>query len=108
MSNLKPCPFCGCELIIKHKDFYPMCGKCCAFQDNIRGCNAEKEWNTRPIEDRLTEENKRLREVAVNAAFVCNTFSRDLNVGFRTKDKEFAVSLLCGAVDLLSELDGDK
>ena len=58
--------------------------------------------------DRLVEENKRLREFAGNAAFVCNTFARDINAGFITKDKEFAVSLLCGAVELLSELDGKK
>jgi hypothetical protein len=81
---------------------------CIDLGNDIDKEKAKEIFNCLKEHDRLTEENNRLREVAGNAAFVCNTFSRDLNGGFRTKDKEFAVSLLCGAVDLLSELDGDK
>lgn len=61
-EKLKPCPFCGCNLIFKHMDFHPKCGKCGACQDNVRGCDAEKKWNTRTpqsewvsVDDRLPE-----------------------------------------------------
>ncbi len=46
MSDLKPCPFCGCEKIIPPDDYgLPECDHCGA---------VAAEWNTRPRE--LTEE----------------------------------------------------
>lgn len=57
MTELKPCPFCGKP--ITEKEF-------CAGDGFPKGCNcmwethsaddAEKAWNTRPIEDSLREE----------------------------------------------------
>lgn len=44
--------------------------------------------------DALVQENKRLREGLSIALLVRDTFKNDIEQGFRTKDKEFAVDLL--------------
>lgn len=60
--ELKPCPFCGGKAFwdSEFSGVYCHCGA------EITFCESDKEaaekWNTRPIEDALKEENKRLRE----------------------------------------------
>ena len=60
--KLKPCPFCGGKAFwdSEFSGVYCHCGA------EITFCESDKEaaerWNTRPIEDALKEENKRLRE----------------------------------------------
>lgn len=59
---LKPCPFCGGKAFwdSEFSGVYCHCGA------EITFCESDKEaaekWNSRPIEDALKEENKRLRE----------------------------------------------
>ena len=61
-TKLKSCPFCGGEAFWD-SDFSCVYCRCGA---EITFCESDKEaaerWNTRPIEDALKEENKRLRE----------------------------------------------
>lgn len=60
--ELKPCPFCGGKAFFdsEFSGVYCYCGAELTF------CESDKEsaekWNSRPIEDALKEENKRLRE----------------------------------------------
>lgn len=71
MSDLKPCPFCGSEAVIKkyfikgvanHLNYFVAC-KCeirTRSRKNIDG--ATSDWNSRPIEDALRVENERLEQ----------------------------------------------
>jgi len=60
-EELKPCPFCGTDIILEGSlsdgEWY-ICDYCGAESggDGVNG------WNTRPIEDTLRAENERLRE----------------------------------------------
>ena len=60
VTNLKPCPFCGSKDIIR-TDTSTTCAAQCLY---VVSEASVKEWNTRPIEDELRTENKRLAGVA--------------------------------------------
>lgn len=70
MSELKTCPFCGkaaTEESFYSGDGFPL-GCSCVWNTNT-GEDAEKRWNTRPLEDALLNraekseaKNKRLRD----------------------------------------------
>ncbi len=59
--KLKPCPFCGGDGEIVGAKWHPFvtCSSGICSLGNI--AYTVKEWNTRPIEDRLTAEVARLR-----------------------------------------------
>ena len=65
--EIKPCPFCGSEIgsIESNEDEVSFCCHECGNYVTIVDVNniaeAIKKWNTRPIEEKLKEENKRLR-----------------------------------------------
>lgn len=67
MTKLKSCPFCGGEAVMIGEDdgmYQVICPNCNGTIDdfyNEKEVAAEK-WNTRPIEDDLREENRKLRE----------------------------------------------
>lgn len=59
MTDLKPCPFCGSQAIVKiaNKFSYVACTMC--GQRGIGGMSIsflKHKWNTRPIEDKLRTE----------------------------------------------------
>jgi hypothetical protein len=67
MSELKPCPLCGQEIYSEFysnraEEFDGHCTnkKCLLYGKDLLFFNTAK-WNTRPIEDQLRSENKRLR-----------------------------------------------
>lgn len=67
--ELKPCPFCGGKAYFLHgrKNECITCEECGhRFYSLEIGEDAQKElwkqWNSRPIEDALREENRKLRE----------------------------------------------
>lgn len=71
-SDLKPCPFCGGEAIQCGDNEWTsrhwiMCRNCHASpKGTVRELSlAIEAWNTRPEEDRLRAENKRLKEALV-------------------------------------------
>ena len=68
-KDLKPCPFCEAEPI-PYPDIDRIRRRCLCKNEDCPGHNAYaasfEKWNTRPIEDRLTAENARLREAAKN------------------------------------------
>lgn len=65
MTDLKPCPFCGNKEIIDDEDDGITCPNCGTYIDRL---SVEDDiclvdvWSTRPIENELKEEIKRLRE----------------------------------------------
>ena len=69
-ENLKRCPFCGEEARVekinlgKQGLFRVICPECLTATTHLREDekNAVAEWNSRPIENELEAENKRLRE----------------------------------------------
>ena len=68
-ENLKRCPFCRGEARVKkiklgkQRLFRVICPECLtATHLREEEKNAVAEWNTRPIEEELEKENKRLRE----------------------------------------------
>lgn len=64
--ELKPCPFCGgkAKCIEYYGLFHVICCDCyIAGRDRPSIDGAIDAWNTRPFEDALRAENKRLREV---------------------------------------------
>ena len=70
--ELKACPFCGLEHIndvYLDEEGYANCQRCGSVRLPL--CF----WNTRPIEDRLTAENKRLRGALENIASHLKTLS---------------------------------
>lgn len=68
-TKLKPCPFCGgnAEIIDDAMGTISRC-RCCGAENGNGVYGAEghklavKDWNIRPIEESLEEENARLRE----------------------------------------------
>lgn len=60
--ELKPCPFCGGKAFwdSEFSGVYCHCGAEITFLESDE--EAAEKWNSRPIEDALKEENKRLRE----------------------------------------------
>jgi hypothetical protein len=62
VTELKPCPFCG----QKSRERYTQVDLFSCSNINCELCHvvfSAKEWNTRPIEDALTAENAKLREL---------------------------------------------
>lgn len=68
--------------------------------------------------DKLTEENKRLSkqltiitaqrdELVKDVTFVMETFKSDLQAGYKTRDKEFAVDILSNALSKIKEQTND-
>lgn len=62
MNDLKPCPFCGSNVVIDTKDDWYMfdCTNCeCKYQTSFGKISEEsrnlaiQEWNSRPLEDKL-------------------------------------------------------
>lgn len=79
-----------------HQLHYYNPSKKCSCTDEIHSSQdvAELIHQTLINHDRLVEENNRLREALSTVIFVRDTFKNDLEQGFRTRDKEFAVDLL--------------
>ena len=70
-EELKPCPFCGGKAHFgENHDYHTICCNDCWY--NIGASENKntviKHWNTRPIEDGLTEEIDRLRKTYANKA----------------------------------------
>ena len=68
-ETLKSCPFCGSEAEFNPDEFGEgVCCKSCGatLHNGVYGEEGRKlasaDWNTRPIENELEEENARLRE----------------------------------------------
>lgn len=86
MSDLKPCPFCGCDKIAISRALnygraiYKFhCWKCGA----VSGCSktekgAVEHWNTRPAEDKQTAEIEQMKE-ALTQIGIAMLYSDDEN-----------------------------
>ena len=64
-ENLKRCPFCGgtANIAKGQIEFWAYCPHCGAQTELYETeQEVEKAWNSRPIENELESENKRLRE----------------------------------------------
>ena len=61
--KLKPCPFCGSKVkhLAKFDVVYCSNVECGLNYENGGGYTVEY-WNTRPVEDKQAEQNKRLKE----------------------------------------------
>lgn len=67
MSDLRECPFCGglAGFIRKgtnRRSNQVACNDCGAFLEDGATFNYETAWNTRPKEDKLKQENERLKK----------------------------------------------
>lgn len=63
-DELKPCPFCGSTAICMPKgETGYLCRTC--------GTEGFGDWNTRPIEDKLTAEVERLQGILGDIIFAC-------------------------------------
>lgn len=62
MSDLKPCPFCGCDEIYKSHFFHPKCSSCGAVQDSVKGVVALEKWNERAIDKQLAKQQEEIAE----------------------------------------------
>ena len=104
--ELKPCPFCKCEMRIKSdRDWHVLWGEHtddCILDDvesSAAATNGQLEilindWNTRPIEAQLQAENERLRSLLAakewkpietapkDREFLCETSAGEISVGF--------------------------
>lgn len=83
-ATLRPCPFCGLSLMVVYNPANDESSITCSDSESCVAVSAlglknlNRVWNTRPLEDRLTEENRRLRE-ALNEAIQqcqCNLVQR--------------------------------
>lgn len=104
--TLKPCPFCGgeAEIIDDAMGTVPRCRCCGAANGNgVYGAEghklAVKDWNTRPIEDALRAENKRLRKALENIeeqAVLKESEASNATYGFAYEIEELAREALKG------------
>ena len=62
MSELKPCPFCGCDKIYKAYDVHPKCSKCGAVQDDAQGLLAVEKLNERVVDNQLAKQQEEIAE----------------------------------------------
>jgi Lar family restriction alleviation protein len=87
MSELKPCPFCGrnkyLEAQYEKGDHSVYCNYCGATGSFRVGDNSELDlWNTRPIEDALRAENRRLNRALILSRTVIDAVARETNKDF--------------------------
>ena len=77
MSELKPCPFCGS--IEQFVDGNITSSKCRCFSTDMYDDVWVDNWNNRPIEDKLREENERLRKVVDALTLFLQNHPEDLH-----------------------------
>lgn len=89
-NELKPCPFCECEIIDVVAEEY-LDGSKVFYTANCHECDtqhgglfetydeATKAWNTRPLEDALRAEIERLRGDLEMVEMMCGVFPTDEN-----------------------------
>ena len=63
-EELKPCPFCGCNIYpeVRGMELWDIDCDSCGYTISAGSPNGRlKKWNTRPIEDALRTENEQLK-----------------------------------------------
>lgn len=124
MSELKPCPFCGGDAdldwcaatdiggsLVQTGYVYCTNAKCDAtiditsIDDEFSDCDLINKWNTRAEPQEPKTLHRQNAELVEAVRFVTDTFKKDLDAGYKTRDKEFAFDVLS---DALSKIKGDK
>ena len=90
----RPCPFCDAQPnvdgLVKHE---PDCYVMVHFYSTPRVARDRKAWNTRPAEDRLRDEIKRLTDLALKA---CDEIGRSYTAYEAAEIKDQFVRKIAG------------